>query len=48
LKKKVERAILGVQEYITLAGNAVKGPMLSIEYFRILRHLHGELAKLHH
>lgn len=47
-KSKIEKAILSVQEYITQASRVVPGPMLSIDYFRILRHMHAELTKMHH
>lgn len=51
-KKLVEKAIVSVQSYITEGTRALEArnapTALSIEYFRLLRHLHSELGKLHH
>ena len=51
-KAKVEKAILAVQTYITAGTQAVSARnaamAIGIDYFRLLRHLHAELGKLHH
>jgi hypothetical protein len=47
-KQKIEKAILAVQAYLTAGGQQIKGNALSIDYFRMLRHLHAELSKRHH
>jgi hypothetical protein len=47
-KAKVEKAIVAVQAYANAGEQQIKGTGLSIEYFRMLRHVHAELSKLHH
>jgi hypothetical protein len=47
-KQKVEKAILAVQAYLNAGEQQIKGNALSIDYFRMLRHLHAELSKKHH
>jgi hypothetical protein len=47
-KQKIEKAILATQTYLAGQQQIKSGPGLSIDYFRLLRHLHAELSKQHH
>jgi hypothetical protein len=47
-KAAVEKAIVLVQEYLTELNARVAHDRLTLDYRRMLQHIHGELKKLHH